>query len=155
MSNTQQWIPLSGPGSRLPTKEDGDDDGYIWMLFGDKTKGRYLSRMINTGVTPTHFCPIPKAPPLPKPVELSQEEKDYEAGNAVFKSSGSNYRDCILAVVRYGRADGRKALAQEALALFGIIDVKGVLEELSQTGLTHTAKSIERSHELLTEAART
>jgi len=115
------------------------------MLFDDKSVGAFHSDKV--GVKPTHWAPIAKAPPLPKPVEKTQEEKDREWA----KQLQDNWQADIPFMphcfgehcIRYGRADGRRQLAVECLALIN-----------GDGGFMTTGGKLRLLHELLTEAAR-
>lgn len=160
MSNTQQWIPLGGPGSRLPTEADANAHGYVYVATYETGDLRLWN-----SIRPhwTHWCPVPKSPPLPKPVEKTQEEKDKEAFFKYWRTTPNAQQICgrdgesiFIDATRYGRSDGRKQLAQEALALFKIpaSNLKEIVEKLASIEWENTANAINGLHELLTEAAR-
>lgn len=159
ISTTPQWIPLSGPGSRLPTEDDGDEHGNVWfqvpaMTVPDNSHWSYHKR---SGAIA--FMPIERRviPPLPKTVELSQDQKDDQYVQKLWDDQSISARDGIVQALRYGRADGRNQLAQEALALFAF-DSSMTLDELAnkldRLDRFPTATAIRRLNELLTEAAR-
>jgi len=153
---TQQWIPLSGPGSRLPTEEDASDSERVYV-YDDRslTKDMFYWRDVKNGWT--HWAPIPKAPPLPKPVELSQEEKDENVATGI-RLDRAYYTgvEDIKAGIHYGRADGRKQLAAECLGLFSVSASLPQIENRFRIGnYSIFADQIKRLNELLTEAART
>lgn len=164
MSTEQQWIPLTGPGSRLPSAEDGDEHGNVWfqvpaMTMPDNSHWSYHKR---SGAIA--FMPIERraVPPLPKPVEKTQEEKDYElaesVAHALYMGNSSTYRALIYEGIRAGRADGRKALAQETLALFDertdALFLWEIADKMLTQGKPSTSKALRVLIVLLTEAAK-
>lgn len=156
MDNTAQWIPLSGQGGRLPTIEDADENGKVWFYFSQDSKAQYAHWTYYGDKRA--FMPIPKriAPPLPKPVEKTQEEKDKETFFKYWRRTSNVEEDGELVFIdgiRYGRADGRKQLAQEALELFEPMRIPGVCNSLRDDQYSTLAKAISRLHELLTKAA--
>ena len=150
---------MNGPLGRLPA---GDEEGFIWMLFDDNSVGAFHSDKINTGFVPTHWALIPKAPPLPKPVEKTQEEKDYEIIQNIVNENtpvsnpsiyGYLYKPASEAF-RKGRADGRRQLAAECLGLFVECSIPGAINNLEGVACFRTSKALRALYELLTEAAK-
>lgn len=144
ISTAPQWIPLSGPGSRLPTTEDADEFGGVYVCSPSGAISRVDWGRSKEIRNVTHWCPIQKAPPLPKPVEPSQEERDFAKARELYESRYSPKTN-IVDGIRYGRADGRKQLAQEALGL--------IEDNYSLSDIEHLSM-IRALHELLMEAAR-
>jgi len=105
----------------------------------------------------THWAPTPKAPPLPRPVELSQEDKDQQKANQIIRTNSSGRLDGdIIDGIRYGRADGRRQLAAECLALFdgdGMLLLEMAVDEES-AGFMTTGGKLRLLHKLLKEAAK-
>jgi hypothetical protein len=152
MCKEQQWIPLTGPGGRLPTADDIDDEGQVYFLSNRVAERDHFER---TGAR-THFCPIPKSPPLPKPVEITQEQKDLDIACKMFADGHTKYGgliETIKAGIRYGRSDGRAQLAREALGLFDGLHIPSVCLHLKEQSWTNLPAAIDRIHALLTKAA--
>lgn len=152
MSNeSNQWIPLTGPGGRLPTIHDANEDGKVYFACRE-----FATAQIDNWSNPetaTHFCPIPKAPPLPKPVELSREEKDYAKAREIYLRKKTIPLEDIIEGIYYGRSDGRAQLAREALGLFKWCDVEKAAEVLANSYCSASAKALLAIRELLTKAA--
>jgi hypothetical protein len=155
MSDAQQWIPLSGPGSRLPTADDADQHGNVWY-YCPKIEGVQIDDWKSLDLA-THWCPIPKAPPLPKPVELSQHDLDWDKSTD-FINNHNGDRANLMHAIAYGRADGRQALAQEIrVKLLGagsppLFWMANYFEQRQERGAANGLMELEK---LLTEAART
>lgn len=158
-NESQQWIPLSGPGSRFPTESDGDEHGNVWLQIPAMTvpDNSHWSYWKTSGAIA--FMPIERrvVPPLPKPVEKTQEEKDRAKADALFEQPNIGFRAACVQAIRYGRSDGRKALAAECLGLFDRskqLPLSEVADPLDQEGYHASEKSIRALHELLTEAVK-
>lgn len=153
MTTPNQWIERA---ERLPTEADGNEFGFIYFIG----EGRVYQTHWESETAQKHcvlWCPIAKAPPLPKPKELTQEEKDYQAADKLIHEwvrKPEEYYPLAVKCIQYGRAEGRRELAQQCLVLFGkhglamsYIDDNAVLTRW-------TAQNLQSLHDLLTKAAK-
>lgn len=103
----------------MPTREDASQNGNV--LVADETKSFFEKWDHVPGTTWPYWYPLP---PLPKPVEKTQDEKDKETFFKYWRKTpnaqeiaGRDGEPIFIDGIRYGRSDGRAQLAREALAL--------------------------------------
>jgi hypothetical protein len=149
VTTAPQWIPLS---ERKPTEADGDDTGCVWVLFGDGSKFRYHFGYVVSGslIAPTHWAPIAKCPPLPKPKERTQKEKDTEKFDEI-QERDTEYPEDAHDFANWARAEERKRFAAECLDEVNLVYIAEYLEKGTHTNLPAGLRAL---HKLLTEAAK-
>ncbi len=152
--NETNWISLS---ERKPTAEDADENGNVWW-HDPRISYVFINPWDRIREGSIAFHPIPKrvVPPLPKPVEKTQQQKDREKADEIFCRNMTTFEKDAHEFANWARAEERKRFAAQCLALFPggtELDLCESADTLDNSGHNESADSLRALHKLLTEAA--